>query len=382
MSAAAGLPLLFGPCGFWTMPDVTDKHEGFAVPSAKIKAGSYGEVGRRIGRRFQDRIRECFRARGRWVEGLESFMLEDPATRRNPFIEALSEDMPELLEELEGISQGSGVPFDKVFAACINPELSALKKTVTHEDDCTSVALCAGDKLWIAHNEDGSCACLDHMYLLDIEWPSGARAWCFSYPGYWPGNGPSLNSAGLAQTVNYIGSKKVRQGLPRYALDRAILEAPDMEAAQEIACHPRRAYSQHHYLLSKKEHRILSVETAADACSVKQVKGIDVHANHFVHPEMEVKKQFALYKAGSLPRYKTACKLAEKLGPAEDIEQENLLSILSNHENYPLCICRHPVPSVNGCTLGAVIIEGEKGQGRFFAGPPCKKKETEIHLTF
>jgi hypothetical protein len=55
------------------------------------------------------------------------------------------------------------------------------------------------------------------------------------YPGIITGNGPSMNSRGIVQTTNYIGSVKSEVGIPRYIIGRAILEA--MYSDKHLALH-------------------------------------------------------------------------------------------------------------------------------------------------
>jgi len=340
-----------------------------------VEGKTYLELGVNLGARLGERIKRAHAARREWVDKLTGFMNADRKARRDPFVRALAESFPHLLEELEGLAEGAGIAFDRMLAVNLNPELSALMKSVTHEDDCTGAAVLAGGKVWLGHNEDGSCSYLDSMSLLEVSWPSGARSLCYCYPGYWPGNGPSVSSRGLCQTVNYIGAVSVKPGVPRYALDRAILEAGDLEEAIALACHPKRAYSQHHFLMSAEEGRIVSVETGPDAASVIEVQGIFVHANHYVHERMKEVPQFPADQGGSRTRQQAAQEWAEKFPDPAAVGEDDLLSMLSSHLHRPHSICRHPAPELTGCTLGAMMVKGLEREVRFFEGPPCRGRE-------
>jgi hypothetical protein len=264
-----------------------------------------------------------------------------------------------------------------LLAACLNPELSTLMKGVTFYEDCTTVAVNAGGRLWVGHNEDGSCAYRDCMYLLDITYPDHSRSLCLSYPGYWPGNAPSVNSHGLVQTVNYIAGKTLKPGVPRYALDRAIMEAKTMDEAVAIATHPRRAYSQHHLLVSTAEKKIVSVETAVEKTSVLPVSGIFVHANHFVHPAMRDVPQFPIQKGSSVPRQQAAEQWRDAHPDPDRLTPENLRLILADHDLEPLSICRHQNPDLPGCTLAAIVVQAEARAVTFYDGPACHNHRRE-----
>jgi predicted choloylglycine hydrolase len=356
---------------------MSHEEKEFPIPLFTVSGSSYGEVGYEIGRLARERIVSAFEVRREWVSKLMEFMEADPRTRLDPFLAALREELPRLEEELRGIGEGAGAPFTQVLAAFLNPELSALMKISPAPGGCTSVGLNSGDKLWIGHNEDGSCSYQGHMYLLDIRWPSGIRSWCLCYPGYLPGNGPTVNSRGLVQTVNFIGAREVRPGLPRYAIDRAIMEARSMDEAVALATHPKRAYSQHHLLMSAREKRLVSIEAGADQYSLIEVEGIFVHANHFVHPRLKSVPQIEVYKSSSLPRQEVAEKWAASSDPVT-LTAEDVMGILASHENRPLSICRHPAPRLTGCTLGSVLVRAGEERLAFYADQPCLNMSREF----
>ncbi len=342
------------------------------MPLFKVSGGSYGEIAYAIGRAAGERIRAAFAARREWVEKLVAFGEADPKTRLQPFVNALREVLPHLEDELRGLGEGAGVPFNQVLAAFLNPELSALmKQRAAPPDGCTTLGVNAPGKLWVGHNEDGSSAYRDHMYQLEIAWPSGVRSWCFSYPGYLPGNGPSVNSAGIMQTVNFIGGCEVRPGLPRYAIDRAIMEARSIEEATALATHPLSAYSQHHLIVSAEENRMVSIETSAERHSIIEVGGVFTHANHFLHPAMEAAPQLDLYKGSSLSRQMAADRWKAGVAGPDALRPADIVAALSSHEGAPLSICRHPASGLTGSTLGAVMVRAEGREIAFYAHEPC-----------
>jgi hypothetical protein len=176
----------------------------------------------------------------------------------------------------------------------------------------------------------------------------------------------------MAQTVNYIGSRGVRPGIPRYAIDRAIVEAKSLDEALKLATHPKRAYSQHHYLLSRTENKIFSVETDVARVSVEEVSGIAVHANHFVHESMKEVPQIAAYQGSSRPRQVAADEWRAGIADPAAVTEGDLLALLTSHKNRPLSICRHPDPKIAGCTLGSAIIRAEAGICDLYEREPCQ----------
>jgi predicted choloylglycine hydrolase len=359
------------------LPETTSNPD-LLYPALRVRGDSYGEIGFQIGSKFGERIRAAIETRRAWVEKLEVFVAADPASRFDPFFRATTEEYPRLVEEMRGLGEGAKVDFRRLFTLALNPELAALMRARNPEKECTGVAVAAGDRLWIGHNEDGACDYLRSMCLLEIAWPSGLLSWCLCYPGYFPGNGPSANSAGLAQTVNFIAGTAVRPGVPRYVLDRAALEARSLDEAVAIATHPRRSYSQHHLFLSRNEGRIVSVETSPERHSTVEVAGIYAHANHFIHPAMRELKQIPVAVSSSAPRQQTADAWARSTPDPAAVSEADLLALLTSHQNFPLSICRHPAPGMTGCTLGAALFLGREGRIDFYHQQPCRGLRAEL----
>ncbi len=373
MIAALALPgpVLAARLGRGKRKSMDPEREGFPFPLFRVSGKDYREIGLAVGRRFEKEIGEAHEARKEWMDTLISFAMADRKTRLDPFLAAIREETPFVLAELEGMAQGAGVDLERALAMFLNPELSAMMKAVTYDEECTTVAALAGGRFIVGHNEDGSGAYYRGMYVLDVTWPSGVRSVSLTYPGYLPGNGPSANSAGLVQTVNYIGAAGVRPGLPRYAIDRAALEARNIGEAAALATHPRRAYSQHHLFASRKEGKMVSVETSRDDFSIIQIDGTFAHANHFIHPKMKDIKQIEGYRDRSEPRQKAADAWAESAAPSV-LTMDDVLRVLASAEDEEFPVCRPYVGPDKGCTLGAAIFDSSLDGVRLFAHEPSR----------
>lgn len=354
-------------------PSMNEPQSSPVFPSLSVTGRSYFEIGAKIGEHFRDRIRGAIEVRRPWVEKLEAFVAADRHARYDGFLSTARNEFPHLIEEMKGYAEGAGVSFERMFTIALNPELGAMMRAAESPKECTTVALAAGDKLWVGHNEDGASVYRDLMYLLDVTWPSGVRSWTFCYPGYFPGNGPSVNSAGMTQTVNFIAAKAVRPGVPRYVLDRAGVEARTLDEALKIALHPRRSYSQHHLFLSRREAKLLAVEVTPERDSVVEVSGVYVHANHLTHEKMKDETQLTGRPDTSRPRQRVADAWAAKVKDPAALEPDDLLGLLSSHENAPLSICRHVAAGITGSTLGSVMILGREGRLDFFEQEPCRQ---------
>jgi predicted choloylglycine hydrolase len=337
-------------------------------------SGTYREIGTAIGSRFGKNIGEVIRRRSDWHAHLVS-VLESPAGRNTSkqLLSLTRKHFPHVLEEIEGMADGAGLAFDHLWAMCIKSELAALEpdppgcSTIFYRDPSQP------SKAWLAHNEDGHSAYRDLMFLVNVTPPSGVRFVSMAYPGIVTGNGPSMNSRGVIQTTNYIGSTRSRIGIPRYVIGRAVLEARDAKEAIEIATTGPRAYPYHHNIASTPDGTYASVETTPDAFRVTKPEGTACHTNHLLSDlteEYEFEDQ--AYKNGSsMSRYEVITKKLIELdgtvgGPDE------LLRILSSHEKAPYSPCRHPQSDLPGLTLGTALYDLPKGSFRLYVGNPCE----------
>ncbi len=345
-------------------------------------SGSYREIGYRIGKRFGRNIHTIIRRRKEWHRQLMRFA----DTRRG---KALSDELmrltrkhfPQFLEELSGMAEGAGMDFKALWVMSVKSELGALEK---ENPGCSTIFYQSPRAMWLFHNEDGHVAYRDQMFLLKVHPPSGVSFLSLVYPGILTGNGPSLNSRGIIQTTNYIGSVKASVGIPRYVIGRAILEAESLKEAQQIATMQPRAYPYHHNIASIREQRYLSVETTPALFQVKEPHGIYYHTNHLLFEKTPnyPHENLSYKNSSSMSRYTVLQKMLEKIAPQENLLPEDFLAVLSSHENAPYSPCRHPQGEVKGQTLGTAFFDVSKGVLRLYRGNPCQAVPEHFYRDF
>jgi hypothetical protein len=342
-------------------------------------SGSPREIGLAIGRRFGERIREGLRRRRAWFEKLRRFVEQDRAARYEPFYAAGRKHFPEVLEELHGLSEGSGVPFDDLMTLNLKAELAAMMHgEAVDTPGCSTIALSHGETRIIAHNEDGDRAYRDLMFLVRVSQPDRPGFLCLTYPGILCGNGPAVNDAGIVLTTNFIASTAVRPGVPRYFLSRALLNSASMKQALEVATHPHRAFAFHYNLASRAENKIVSAETTAEMSVVHEVRGLYVHTNHLLLPGISRSPQDVNYvRNSSMPRYGVLRTATRRLGDLiGDIRSAALVGMLSSHESAPYSPCRHPSGKVGGATLGNAVFDLERRSLQLIFSNPCRGRAT------
>jgi len=346
-------------------------------------SGSPREIGLAIGRRFGEQIREGLRRRRVWFEELRRFMEQDRAARYEPFLAAGQKHFPDILEELRGWSEGSGVPFDDLMALNLKAELAAMMHGEAEETPgCSTISLSHGERRIIAHNEDGNRAYHDLMFLVRVSQQGRPGFLCLTYPGILCGNGPAVNDAGLALTTNFIASLTVRPGIPRYFLSRAVLNAMSLREAVEIVTHPQRAFAFHYNLGSRAEGKILSVETSAEESALREVRGLYLHTNHLLLPETAQSPQDAEYvESSSMSRYRVLRAGLQRLGDRiDDVQGAELVGLLSSHESAPYSPCRHPTEEVGGATLGNALFDLGAGSLQLGFSNPCRGLTTSYEF--
>jgi Acyl-coenzyme A:6-aminopenicillanic acid acyl-transferase len=347
--------------------------------------GSSSEIGEAIGAATRERIIAGIEARREWFEDMKKFAFGDRASRLDAFVQAIEKFHPFVLAEIKGIARGARLPLDDILILNLQTELGALKSAAAVCDDaCSTLHLVDGNRIFLAHNEDGHDAYRDLMVVVHQK-PTGHPAFTgLMYPGVIQGNVPAVTDAGLVMTTNFIGAAEVKPGIPRYVLGRAALCAKNLDQSIKIATDKESAYSFHLNLGSIVDKRLLAVDVAGDVSSVKETKGIFLQTNHFVLDGMK-----DIAQPGNLPgkssdsRYRTLAKALDKLPSVDRVGKETLIELLSSHQavNQPYSPCRHPDENSKGRTLATALFDlTDSGSFTLFEGNPCEGNSYEIDI--
>lgn len=344
-------------------------------PYLEVSGEPY-QVGHAIGKHFAWQIKEGIRRRQQWFDELKSFMNADRTNRYEPFLEAGKRYFPEAVDELRGSAEGAGLPFEHLMVLILKSELGAMKNKLKPETPgCSTLALAHQDRLLLAHNEDGHAAYDGLMFLVKVSVPGQPAFLRLTYPGIYSGSAPSMNSAGLVVTTNFIDGRAVRPGgIPRYFVSRAVRNARSLQEALKIVTHPERAFSFHFNLGSRQEKKIISVETSVDRHQVHEVRDLYVHTNHLILDEMQDTPQNQKYvNSSSMTRYRILTAEAERLlDRLDDVDGDTLMRLLSIHAGAPYSPCRHPQGEVRGTTLAGSLFDIHRGTWRLYYGNPCR----------
>lgn len=357
----------------------------FGLKKEKVKyfnfaeiEGSYKQIGYKIGKYFKKNISYVLNQRKGWVLKLkEKFKSKEGKYFKEIFLKEIKNSFSFYIEEIEGLSSGSGIDLDTIWALNLQCELEYIKE----KDGCSSIYFKDSYQNYFLHNEDGHRANYGKMFIVYVKPPSKVDFLSIVYPGLLPGNAPGINKNGIFQTTNYIGSEAVFEGVPRYVLSRAILEAKDLKQAKEIAVYSPKAYPCHHNLGSMEEEKYLSIEATPLGFDIFEPEGLYYHTNHLI---LEKTKNYPyeekIYREkSSISRYEVIREGVENL---RDIKFNYLFDILSSHKRKPFSPCRHPEGDIEGQTLSTAHYDLKKKEINFYEGNPCLSLKNDRKFNF
>lgn len=179
------------------------------------------------------------------------------------YIPAIKKWTPDLLEEIKGISAGSGIDFNTIFAFQLIDEMWTNSRLIKLPHHCTSVGVNNFKKdsssNIIAQNID-----IPHFYhgyevLLDIR-INNSRKLVTTFAGHIGANGLN-NSIGI--TCNSLMDlKSSKDGLPVCCIVRSVLDRNTFEEAEQFITEIKHASGQN-YIIGSYEY-VKSFECASD----------------------------------------------------------------------------------------------------------------------
>ncbi|WP_432726250.1 C45 family autoproteolytic acyltransferase/hydolase [Variovorax sp. W6] len=239
--------------------------------------GSPFETGRTLGRFGAAAMQDYARQSPAWASVMHH--------RGTPAAAAMSalvrSRFPRIWDELQGLATGLELPLEDVFLWNCRGDLWAMAP-----DGCTTVQESTGTLRRITHNEDGDPAFAGHCAIAECTVEGSVPFTSFVYPGSLPGHTFAVTDGGLAMTVNNLRCLNVRPGVPRMVLTRALLEAASPQDVRELLASNERAGGFHLTVAHRTSPGLLSVEFSSGACSIVEIDGRRLHANHALHSSL------------------------------------------------------------------------------------------------
>jgi isopenicillin-N N-acyltransferase-like protein len=345
------------------------------IPILRV-SGTHREVGRQVGEACAEDIRAAIDFDADIPEGRTH---DDQLELARSYWEVTRAALPWLAQEYEGAAEGAGVDVVAMFATAIEeiwyaPRAGARTESMIGRcSDLVAVppATASGHVL-VAHNNDLSPSQEDS--LVAIEWTVPGDPVVFTIGGDL-GASVGWNSAGVSFTGNELSPNDERLGIPRGPHFSSMLREPSLGQALQEALRPDRA-SSYNQVLASSDGAALNLEGSATDAEITgpSGRGTLAHTNHFVCDRMRAYEGDPDYAVRSDVRYRRA---GELLDSAEEgsISEASLREMLSDHDNEPDAICRHPertggeVKTVFWCV--ADVTERRITFGR---GNPCNSE--------
>jgi isopenicillin-N N-acyltransferase like protein len=348
-----------------------------AHPIALIRVeGSHREVGLQMGAFGADQI-------ARAVDALDGELpddrtVDDQLALARAYRDVTAPAYPWLIEELDGCAEGAGVDPLALFATTIEEIWYAPSAKVT-DGRCSDVvagpAATADGHTWVGHNNDLGPA--READIVAIEKSVDGEPVIFQLGGV-PWLSVGWNQAGLSLTGNELSPTDERVGISRAHQVLAMMRSRNLHEMVAEAIRPDRA-SSYNNVLADRWGDVANVEGSATDVEITRVDERDqlVHTNHYVTERMRTYEGDPDYAVRSDVRLRRARDLLAEHPPGS-ITPDILRTILSDHENQPDELCRHPeFGHPESKTVFWCVVDVTEGRVRYGRGNPCDSMEQE-----
>ena len=336
--------------------------------------GTWRDIGHDVGRAMREQLQAAAASSRAELAGAD---LDQVGGAIGPYLDATERTAPDVVAELRGMADGSGVPFETLFVLNASAELNQ----AAGRFECTVVGITpagtADGHVLVAHNEDAAAGWADYAYVVKAA-PDGAPAFAaFTYAGLLLHQG--VNAAGLASVGNALYARDAHPGVPKLVQYRRALVQPTIEGAIRVATDPARAFGNNH-LFANAEGDVYDVEVSGCHWALLHAGNrFLAHANHFVSPELT-----DLDRDEDLLNSRLRQLRVERLvdGAWGTLTAGALKAIMADHSNYPRSVCKHHAPEsdLDYGTIGSVVSDVTDRVLWACAGNPCRAPWREVRL--
>jgi predicted choloylglycine hydrolase len=334
--------------------------------------GSHFEVGFAIGERFSEQIHRTLDSYPFLREHLLPYHHSpEGQVRYHDLVELNRLCYPDYMNELEGLAQGARRPFEELFLVNLRGEYWEHLRELGR--GCFDCALVTDDAVLIGHNEDGSPAFRDSMYLVQAKVKGKTGFTALSYPGFLCGNAFGFNAEGICFSIDNVRPRGTRLGVGRHFIARSLLEAPSLDDAIKRVTVPGRASGFGYTIGSIYERRVVYVEVTPEVHHLREIQGCYVHANHY----LELADVDQIVDPSSGARVERANAILEGNPP---LDAAGVLSLLGDEadEEYP--IYRTATPPDKSATLHTVLFDLDARRLRIYTGHPVRDAAEFVEL--
>ncbi|KAL2145563.1 hypothetical protein VTI28DRAFT_6801 [Corynascus sepedonium] len=319
------------------------------------------------------------------------------------YIPGLKKFWPSGLEELIGISHGSGVLLEHLVLLHARDDLAVGRDPVPGSIDESTTAFFSqrvtADYVpllvysWASakyKHDESLIVCLEVRFSAEEDLPA---IFMVTEAGLITGCG--VNANGVAVAGNRLLSAEDclpcrNPAFPVACLDRLILERPDDKidpfGLQEGLFDAIDRYASRHLLVASNKGHSFSIELGAELgynYYGKLGSRAKVHTNHFQSLEAFARRResWDAYEGRmSLARLARVTDLVENLHNGARLSAQQIIDVFSDHHCSPESVCQHREDGRRTMTMGLVMLDTNRLVISVCRGPPCRG--VMWHFTF
>lgn len=292
-----------------------------------IKAsGNNYEVGYEIGSKLKSRIK---------ILSQKSLpKIKNYNKKITPFLKYTKRKYPELIEELKGLSDGSDISFELMFA------FNCREAFENKYERCTTIV--DPDRKIIAHNEDWN-GDISNIYILKAK-IKNLKIISLNYALELSGTSVAV-TADIIQTINDLSSNDMQIGIPKNFIARKILETKSIEEIESVL-NSKRASGFNHII--KTHEGFFNIETTSKKYFIEKIEEKFTHTNHYLSmlrefeatksktTKIRLKRSIELLKTKQYMKILSTKPVLSKRTLASVIIKENSILVKPNriNENY------------------------------------------------
>ena len=304
----------------------------------------------------------------------------------------LKEYASELVEEMQGIADGSGLEFRDILFLNSFLELEDLRTLYTGSRlfdkqlwGCTTFNIKKNaseeSKNLLGQTFDMEKYYSKYNVILKIKYNDGRTIVVYSLAGVLGINGISNN--GISVVINKIVSNDTRNGVIYPFIIRKVLNAERIGEAFGRIVFARRACGMVYQLSSSDDVAWCIEVSATNYYLVPFSKYYAAHTNHYISDYMKhFETQNWLSHGGSYVRFQVINDYLDQ--NSGKITIDKLFEITRNHINYPNCICAHGDDNQDEMdafgTISAMVYDLDEKCAYICDGNPCSNNYTKISI--
>lgn len=349
------------------------------LPDPQKRGQFYGEAARKTIKKTFGIYKELFGEKS-------GHTWETILTMLDPYIVKTKVFAPDLIDEVQGIAEGSNLSFKDIFA--LNARSEIMMDLNIYTDECSSLVALPDStqdnttilaQNWDWYKEIESC-----QVILRINQRGNIPAIVtFTEAGQLSKIG--MNGAGIGLAVNNLNTDKSSIGVPWIFKSRRILEARRLTQAMGFLLGTPNAHSMN-FLIAHKDGEAVNIETS---CVKNHItfprKNYMAHTNHYTKPCSRLKD---IKTEADNPSTFMRLHRMEKLLNIMDgnISIKSIQNILKDHFDQPFSVCLHDseefFPAMQKSkTCLSIAFDLSQGKIYYTKGNPCQNKVEHLNFT-